>query len=167
MIKEVNLKHFAGPFTSIPSTNYIQSLAGLVPKKSNETILSSNTNKDNAHNTYDTSDNNEDNKANIGQPDLDSTTRLIFHLSWPPGESLNNYMPDEKGSVKYNDLDKAIQLCLEVINNDNNPNRECYLAKTDIKSAFRHLPIRKQDWCWLVLMAQYPVTNEKFYFVDK
>ena len=36
-----------------------------------------------------------------------------------------------------------------------------------MKSAFRHLPIRKEDWKWLILMAYHPQTNEKFYFIEK
>lgn len=68
-----------------------------------------------------------------------------------------------------------------------------YMAKSDLKSAFRfgkkmnfgfledefhnftvqsiwshrYVPIRKQDWKWLVMMAEHPVSGEKFYFFDK
>ena len=63
-------------------------------------------------------------------------TRLIFHLSWPrPGQSANSCTPKELCSVKYKDLDEAIRLCIQT-------GDKCYLAKSDMKSAFRHLPIR-------------------------
>lgn len=34
-------------------------------------------------------------------------------------------------------------------------------------SLYRHIPIRREDWCWLVMMAIHPVSGEKFYFFDK
>ena len=128
MIKEVNLKRFAGPFTSIPYDRYIQLPTGLVPKGQGQ-----------------------------GQ------TRLIFHLSWPVNDSVNFHMPRDKCTLKYKDLDEAVQLFMEVINEA----AHCFMAKSDMKSAFRHLPIRKQYWRWLVLIARHPKTNEKFYFIDK
>ena len=78
-------------------------------------------------------------------------TCLIFHLSWPENSSPNYYTPREKCTVKYKDLDRAVKLCMDL-------GKGCYLAKSDMKSAFRNLPIRKEDWCWLVLMAYHPVT---------
>ena len=87
-------------------------------------------------------------------------TRLIFHLSYPEIGSVNYHTPKEICSVKYKDLDHAIILCMEA-------GESCYLAKADIKSAFRHLPIRREDWCWLVMMAVDPVTVRKKYFYDK
>ena len=53
------------------------------------------------------------------------------------------------------------------INHPLNKEWKCYVAKTDIKSAFCHLPIRPEDRKWLVLMARHPKTNEKFYFIEK
>ena len=94
-------------------------------------------------------------------------TRLVFNLSWLPGTSINDYTPRELCTVKYKDLNNAVQLCLEILNDKCNTDNKCYLAKTDIKSAFRHLPIRPQDWRWLVLMARHPISNEKYYFIDK
>ena len=87
-------------------------------------------------------------------------TCLIFHLSWPEKSSLNFYTPKEKCSVKYKDLDQAVRLCMKI-------GQGCYLAKSDMKSAFHNLSIRKEDWGWLILMAYHPVTNEKFFFREK
>ena len=71
-------------------------------------------------------------------------TQLIFHLSHPRNtdKSVNANTPKEKCTVQYRDLDNAIKLCLQV-------GKGCYLAKSDMKSAFRHLPIRPKDWKWL------------------
>ena len=89
-----------------------------------------------------------------------SETWLISHLSHPRDSIVNYCTPDEISRVKYRDLDYAVQMCLEMGQN-------CYLAKLDMKSAFRNLPIRKQDWCWLVMMAFPPKSKKIFYFIDK
>ena len=154
MVKEVNLKGFAGPFKSIPFDTYVQSPVGLVPKHN-----SSNHNEVNSQGQHKVS--------TITQINKKQETRLIFNLSWPTRESINNYTPKELCPVKYKDLDKAVQLCLEIMALEANKDKKCYLAKTNIKLAFRHLLIRPEGWRWLVLMARHPVTNEKFYFTNK
>ena len=65
--------------------------------------------------------------------------RLIFHLSNARKTSLNAYTLKELCSVKYRDLDHAIRLCLQA-------GPGAYMAKSDMKSAFRNLPIRPEDW---------------------
>ena len=97
--------------------------------------------------------------------DNSKETHLVFNLSWPKGMSANDYTPKELCSVKYKDLDHVVQLCVDTP--DNGSTGKCYMVKTDIKSAFRHLPIRPQDWPWLVMMVRHSVTNEKFYFIGK
>ena len=57
-------------------------------------------------------------------------------------------------------MEEAIRLCLA-------DEKNCYLAKSDLKSAFRHLPIRPQDWNLLVMIAHHPTTGKKYYFYDK
>ena len=42
-----------------------------------------------------------------------------------------------------------------------------YGSKTDIQSAFRLAPLKKESWCWLVMMAQNPMTGKWVYFVEK
>ena len=42
-----------------------------------------------------------------------------------------------------------------------------YVAKADMKSVFRNLPICPQDWMLLVMMVEHPTTHRKYYFVDK
>ena len=41
------------------------------------------------------------------------------------------------------------------------------IGKTDVKSAFRNLCIRPQDWCLLIMKARSPIDGKVYYFVDK
>ena len=68
-------------------------------------------------------------------------TRLIFHLSYPRGKgtSVNANTPDELCSVQYPDFNEAVQLCLK-------EGKSCNIAKSDMKSAFRNLGIKKKHW---------------------
>ena len=85
-------------------------------------------------------------------------THLIFHLSFAEKNSINFYTPKYLCSVKYNDLDSAIRLCM----------RGAYMAKAGMKSAFRHLLIKPQDRRWLIMKARNPWENNKtYYFVEK
>ena len=72
--------------------------------------------------------------------------RLIHHLSYPKGGSLNDNIPVEFTSVSYATVEDAIRLIQSV-------GPGCFLAKTDIKNAFRIVPIQPQDFhllgiCW-------------------
>ena len=89
-------------------------------------------------------------------------TRLIFHLSYPRGKgtSVNANTPSEDCSVKYPDFNEAIQICLR-------EGKLCHIAKSDMKSAFRNLGIRKQDWKFLIMKAVSPIDGKTYYFVDK
>ena len=63
-----------------------------------------------------------------------SEFRLIHHLSYPQGTSVNDFIPDHCSTVKYasvGDATKSIQRL----------GRGCFMAKTDVKSAFRIIPI--------------------------
>ena len=72
--------------------------------------------------------------------------RLIHHLSFPKGASLNDGIPPEHTSVSYATVEDAIRFIKTV-------GPGCFLAKTDIKNAFRIIPIRPDDYnllgmCW-------------------
>ena len=60
--------------------------------------------------------------------------RLIHHLSYPHGQSVNDTIPREFSSVSYASLDDAIQLIKATW-------KGAFLAKTDIEAAFRIVPI--------------------------
>ena len=92
-------------------------------------------------------------------------TRLIFHLSYPrlPGEeqkSINANTPKDKCKVSYADFDLAVHLCIQA-------GDDCSIGKSDVKSAFRNLGIRPQDWMLLIMKAISPFDKKFYYFVDK
>ena len=60
--------------------------------------------------------------------------RLITHLSFPSGNSINDGIPAEIATVKYATFDSAVELVQQV-------GSGAFLAKCDIKSGFRLLPI--------------------------
>ena len=94
-------------------------------------------------------------------------TTLIFHLSYQfkNGNPLvNECMPKEHCTVKYNDLDHAISNTLKI---SQNGQRTVIYAKTDLKSAFRAAPLARDQY-WLVLMkATHPVNGKTFLFIEK
>ena len=90
-------------------------------------------------------------------------TRLSFHLSYPRNnkcESVNSNTPKELCSVKYPSFDLAIKRCLE-------EGVGCYLGRSDFSAAFRNLGIKVADFCWLVMKARDPLSQEWRYFIDK
>ena len=90
-------------------------------------------------------------------------TRLIFHLSYPRGKcssSVNANTPEHLCSVTYPDFNEAIQLCLKA-------GKGCKIAKSDMKSAFRYLGIKKMHWKFLIMKAKCPLDGKFYYFVDK
>ena len=148
--KEVLMNRYAGPFKKIPYKYYMQSPIGLVPKSGNK-------------------------------------MRLIFHLSYNFGssdsedkQSLNYFTPKEWSKVQYKDLDYAIRTCLKLGRKTRNREYEAireqvareiystiYFSKTDLESAFRLVPIKPGQRCWLVMMTRNPENNELAFFVDK
>ena len=93
--------------------------------------------------------------------DKGTKTRLIFHLSYPKtGESVNSGIPHDKCTVKYPDFDEAVKICLQ-------EGVGCSIGKSDMSSAFRHVPMAKDQWWLLVMKAEHPTTGQICYFVDK
>ena len=94
--------------------------------------------------------------------DQGQKTRLIFHLSHPrdQGTSVNQNTPTELSTVKYKDFDEVVKLCISV-------GKGCFAGKSDLTSAFRHLCIRPEDWCLLVMKATKSKDGKTYYFVDK
>ena len=65
--------------------------------------------------------------------------RLIHHLSWPEGKSINDSIDPEKCTVKYARFDNAVKLVQQA-------GKQCEMAKSDISSAFRLLPVHPDDY---------------------
>ena len=65
--------------------------------------------------------------------------RTIYHLSYPEGDSINDGIPKDPYSLKYVRVDDAIRIVQGL-------GPGSYMAKTDLKSAFRLIPIHPDDW---------------------
>ena len=96
-------------------------------------------------------------------PKAGGKTRLIFHLSYDfpksGNESVNKCTPKQYCTVKYQDIEHAIKTCFKwakVINGKN----VIYYTKTDVQSAFRLLPLKKECWNKLVFKAFHPESQE-------
>lgn len=63
---------------------------------------------------------------------------MIHHLPFPKGSSVNGGIFSEHTSVKYATIDEAITLI--------KAGQGCFMAKTDIKNAFRIIPIHPEDY---------------------
>ena len=112
---------------------------------------------------------------------------MIFHLSYDFKEtetedlindkdqqckhnSLNHHTPREICSVHYNDLDHAVRAYLQLkqaAKNSTDAKKTVFGGKTDIKSAFRLIPLKMSCWRWLILKVQDPISGQWRYFVDK
>ena len=80
--------------------------------------------------------------------------RLITHLSFPSGNSINDGIPAEIATVKYATFDSAVELVQQV-------GSGAFLAKCDIKSGFRLLPIYPGDFDLLGFKF------EQLFFIDR
>jgi hypothetical protein len=65
--------------------------------------------------------------------------RLIHHLSHPKGKSVNDFLDPKMKTVKYASFDDAVNLLLQC-------GKGSFFAKTDIKNAFRLIPIHPSDY---------------------
>ena len=83
---------------------------------------------------------------------LQGEFRVIHHLSYPKGESINDGIPRHLATVKYSSVGQAIKNIITIGNS-------CYMAKTDIKSAFRIVPVAPSDYH---LLGFY--WGDKYYF---
>ena len=126
LMKEVNLKRFAGPFKEkeIPFKYFAQSPIGLVPKAGNK-------------------------------------TRLIFHLSYDfpvsKQKSINAHTDKEHCRVKYRDLDEAVRIGLQLLENQKRGSaKKIFSLKTDLSAAFRMIPLARNCWKWLLMKARNP-----------
>ena len=104
-------------------------------------------------------------------PKAGNQTRLIFHLSFDFGQddaskSLNYHTPKDLCKVKYRDLDYAIARCLE-LDRLYDDISQLFFSKSDLKSAFRILPLKISQFCWLCFKARDPKTGKFWFFADK
>ena len=79
---------------------------------------------------------------------------LIHHLSYPRGSSVNDGISRDHTSVTYATISDAICHIKAAV-------RGCFLAKTDVKNAFRIIPIRPMGYCLLGMRWK------NFYYYDR
>jgi len=72
-------------------------------------------------------------------PKKDGHWRLIHHLSYPEGKSVNDYIDENVCSVHYTSFDKVVDMVSKL-------GQGALLSKMDVKSAFRLLPIHPSDF---------------------
>ena len=84
----------------------------------------------------------------------DGDHRMIHHLSYPDSQSINDFIEEKHCKVTYSNIDQAADLIFKL-------GKGALLSKTDIKSAFRLLPITPSDFELL------GIKFENQYFYDK
>ena len=62
----------------------------------------------------------------------------MHHLSYANGSSVNDFIPDDCSSVSYASINDAIDILKQT--------GAGFMAKTDVKSAFRIIPIHPNDY---------------------
>lgn len=89
---------------------------------------------------------------------------MVFNLSYGGQESVNYHCPEELCTIEYPTLDEAIRLSM-----DESTAEDCivFYGRVDSRAAFKNLPIAKNQWRWLVMKAEHPITRQEFYFCDK
>lgn len=87
-------------------------------------------------------------------PKKDGDMRLIHHLSYPNEDSINSFIDPTACSVKYSSIDEAADMISKL-------GEGSLMAKSDIKSAFRLLPIAPGDFDLLGFQL------EGYFYFDK
>lgn len=78
--------------------------------------------------------------------------RLIHHLSYPEGNSINDHIPDHLCTVQYQSVDTAISLIQQL-------GPGALLAKTDIENAYKQVPIHPTDF----ELLGFQIGNDYYY----
>lgn len=80
--------------------------------------------------------------------------RLIHHLSYPEGTSINHNIPKDLCTVQYQSVETAIDIIRQL-------GRGALLAKTDLENAYKQIPIHPNDFELLGFMI------DNMYYYDK
>ena len=71
-----------------------------------------------------------------------NTWRRIHYLSFPPRQSVNNYITPDWGALEYTSFDEAVTMVATA-------GQGAILIKRDLADAFRHIPVAPEDH-WLL-----------------
>ncbi|KAK3731998.1 hypothetical protein QZH41_005500 [Actinostola sp. cb2023] len=86
--------------------------------------------------------------------------RIITDLSWPAGQSVNDSIPADQYSCKYDTLDQAISRLSHM-------GPHTLMSKIDLSDAFRHILVHPDDW---ELLGTWPIeinsSVRMAYFLD-
>ena len=139
IMKEVELGHCAGPFSTIPYKYYVQSPIGLVPKKGNKTRLIFHLSYcfGESENQWSITHHTPDEFCHVRYNDLDCAVRNCLKLI--PTDMLFN----------------------------NNSKLTIFYSKSNLMSAFRIVPILPSQRYLMCMYACHPITNQIRFFVDK
>ena len=94
----------------------------------------------------------------------DGKVRVIHNLSWPPGRSVNDFIPSQECALTYVTVDNAANLCAQY--------EQPWLVKIDLKSAFLSCPVHVKDHHLLgfslgrTLMERSTTITLKFFVSD-
>ena len=72
-------------------------------------------------------------------PKKNGKWRMIHHLSAPAGQSINDGIAKDNFSLHYSSVDDATRILSRL-------GKGAFLAKVDLKSAFRMVPVQRDDW---------------------
>ena len=72
-------------------------------------------------------------------PKKNGKWRMIHHLSAPAGQSINDGIAKDNFSLHYSSVDDATRILSRL-------GKGAFLAKVDLKSAFRMVPVHRDDW---------------------
>lgn len=91
-------------------------------------------------------------------------SRLVFDLShnFSLYPLVNSYVPQDRKTVSYQDLDHALKMIMEEEDGVN----QLYMGKMDASAAFRNIPLAPGESKWLIMKAEHPVTGAVYYFAD-
>ena len=87
-------------------------------------------------------------------PKKDGGIRIITHLSYPEGNSVNSFIDPELASVQYSSFDQVVEIV-------SNLGKGALMGKMDIKSAFRLIPVSPSDF------DLFGIHFNDQYFIDK
>ena len=72
-------------------------------------------------------------------PKKNGKWRMIMHLSAPTGQSINDHISKEQYSLQYSSVEDAVKILTAL-------GKGALMAKVDLKSAFRVVPVHSTDW---------------------
>ena len=186
LMKEVKLGRHASPFKKIPYKNFMQSPIGLVPKAGNQTRLI-------FHLSFDFGGSDEEDRKSLNfhtpdelctvkYKDLDFAVHSILRIiadcdreddcpALYDEDVLDSEMDgNEESKVvvnhnqQYGGSDLAIN---QFIGIDGKPAQTIYMSKSDLKSAFKILPILPSQRKFLIMKARYPENGQYYFFIEK